>query len=140
MYFLLLQEWALGLLHMKCTCGVIWLTNTPLKRTLDTLYQNGARNLNLAFVVKSIVSPVVCNLILCLAVPYVSFLGVLKLMGKNKPIVKTSLLDKSIFCFLLYHRHFFSVQLSSNVSLQLSFSTGAVNIVCSSNNYCEAIS
>lgn len=29
------QEWALGLLHTKCMCGAIWLTNIGFKRTLD---------------------------------------------------------------------------------------------------------
>lgn len=31
----LVQEWALGLLHTKCTCGMIWLTNMGFKRVLD---------------------------------------------------------------------------------------------------------
>lgn len=75
------KEWALGLLHMKCTCGIIWLTDTSFKRTLDVMYQNGARNLNLSFVIKEIVSPVVCNLVLALAIPYITLMGIIKYLG-----------------------------------------------------------
>ena len=67
---------------MKCTCGIIWLTDTSFKRTLDIMYQNGARNLKLFFIIKEVVWPVVCNLLLCLAIPYVLFMGVLKSMGE----------------------------------------------------------
>ncbi len=67
---------------MKCTCGIIWLTDTSFKRTLDVLYQNGARNLNLSFVIREVVSPVVSNLVLCLAIPYFIFMGVFRYLGK----------------------------------------------------------
>ena len=66
---------------MKCTCGVIWLTDTSFKRTMDILYQRGARNLQLIFVIREVVWPVVRNLFLCLAVPYIIFMGVFNFIG-----------------------------------------------------------
>ncbi|KAL5467202.1 hypothetical protein EMCRGX_G031401 [Ephydatia muelleri] len=74
-------EWALGMLHMKCTCGVIWLTNISFKRTLDQLYQGGIRNLNLTFVLKEVAWPVIVFLSLCILVPYIILMGVLPQIG-----------------------------------------------------------
>ena len=35
LFLVCVQEWALGLLHTKCICGAIWLTNIQFKQTLD---------------------------------------------------------------------------------------------------------
>ena len=71
-----LQEWALGLMHTKCMCGAIWLTNIGFKQTLDQVYQAGVRNLNLTFVVKEVAWPVILGLSLSIALPYILFMGV----------------------------------------------------------------
>ena len=45
------------------------------------MYQAGVRNLNLTFVVKEIAWPVILVLSLCIAIPYVTFMGVFPLLG-----------------------------------------------------------
>ena len=45
------------------------------------MYQAGVRNLNLTFVVKEIAWPVILVLSLCIAIPYVIFMGVFPLLG-----------------------------------------------------------
>ncbi len=80
---------------MKCACGIIWLTDTSFKRTLDTMYQNGARNIRLIFIIREIVSPVVCNLILCLAIPYIVLMGIIKHLGTFHTVVQV---HKHVMC------------------------------------------
>lgn len=74
-------EWALGLLHTKCICGAIWLTNIPFKRTLDQVYQAGVRNLDLTFIFKNVAWPVITTLSLAIALPYIIFMGLVPLTG-----------------------------------------------------------
>ncbi len=76
------QEWALGLLHTKCMCGAIWLTNISFKIKLDRVYQDGLRNLNLAFVIKEVAWPVIAPLSLIITVPYVLCIGLLPGLGE----------------------------------------------------------
>ena len=76
-----LQEWALGLMHTKCMCGAIWLTNMNFKQTLDQVYQAGVRNLNLTFVLKKVAWPVIRVLSLSIALPYILFMGVFHDIG-----------------------------------------------------------
>ena len=45
------------------------------------MYQAGVRNLNLTFVVKEIAWPVILVLSLCIAIPYVTFMGIFPLLG-----------------------------------------------------------
>jgi E3 ubiquitin-protein ligase MARCH6 len=74
-------EWALGLLHAKCICGAIWLTNIRFKHTLDQVYQAGVRNLDLTFVCKSVAWPVIVILSLAITLPYITFMGLAPLTG-----------------------------------------------------------
>jgi E3 ubiquitin-protein ligase MARCH6 len=74
-------EWALGLLHTKCICGALWLTNVPFKRTLDQVYQAGLRNLDLTFIIKDVAWPVITGLSLAIVIPYITFMGVFPLTG-----------------------------------------------------------
>lgn len=79
------QEWALGLLHTKCICGLIWLTDINFKHTLDAVYQAGVRNINVKFILKEVAWPVLSILSLCLALPYITFVGVFYSLGKCSP-------------------------------------------------------
>ena len=72
----------MGLLHTKCTCGAIWLTNVSFKTKLDRVYQDGLRNLNLTFVVRDVAWPVIVPLSLFITVPYVVCMGVLPGLGE----------------------------------------------------------
>jgi E3 ubiquitin-protein ligase MARCH6 len=74
-------EWALGLLHMKCSCGIIWLTNTAFKQTLDQLYQNGVRNISLSMIIMQVAWPVISYLILFITIPYVFFISTFYMTG-----------------------------------------------------------
>ena len=85
---------------MKCVCGIVWLTDTSFKRILDVMYQNGARNLRISFIVKEIVSPVVCNLVLCLSIPYVVLMGIVKHLGKLNCKSSYAKVQIRVFCIL----------------------------------------
>ena len=54
---------------------------TMCHRLATQMYQAGVRNLNLTFVVKEIAWPVILVLSLCIAIPYVIFMGVFPLLG-----------------------------------------------------------
>jgi len=62
-------------------CGAIWLTNIGFKRTLDQMYQAGVRNLDLTFITKEVAWPVILVLSLCIAIPYITFMGLFPLLG-----------------------------------------------------------
>lgn len=72
---------------MKCSCGIIWLTDTSFKRTLDRLYQRGVRNLSLTMVITEVAWPVISNLFLCIVIPYVFFIGVLYTTGNYETAI-----------------------------------------------------
>jgi E3 ubiquitin-protein ligase MARCH6 len=74
--YFLTTDWALGLLHTKCVCGVVWLGNSTLKQNLDRIYRNGIRNMNLKFIVTKVAIPVILYLSLALVVPYVFVHGI----------------------------------------------------------------
>lgn len=78
---------------MKCSCGVIWLTDSSFKRTLDQLYQRGVRNMSLSFVITSVAWPVVSYLFLFISVPYVFFITVLYQTGQFLCVLILCLLD-----------------------------------------------
>ena len=100
------QEWALGLLHTKCTCGAIWLTNGSFKRKLDQVYQAGLRNLNLTFVVKEVAWPVIVPLSLFITLPYVVCMGLLPAFSKY------NVLSKLLQSWCLYSTVLLSVSLA----------------------------
>ena len=68
---------------MKCTCGIIWLTDTHFKRTLDAVYQRGVRNLDLTFVLSAVAWPVISKLFLFTALPYAGLIGFHFVYGKS---------------------------------------------------------
>lgn len=72
----------MGLLHAKCVCGLIWLTNMSFKQNLDTIYQAGIRNINLTFIIINVVWPVITVLSLLVIFPYLFFVGLLHGLGK----------------------------------------------------------
>ena len=45
------------------------------------MYQAGVRNLDLTFIVKEVAWPVILSLSLCIAVPYVTFMGAMSALG-----------------------------------------------------------
>ena len=62
--------------------GLIWLTDISFKHTLDTVYQAGIWNINLTFICSKVAWPVISILSLIMALPYVFFVGILRLSGK----------------------------------------------------------
>ena len=72
----------MGLLHTKCVCGLIWLTDMNFKHTLDTIYQAGIRNINIKFILIKVAWPVISLLSLCMAIPYIAFVGLFYSLGK----------------------------------------------------------
>jgi len=88
---ILFQEWALGLLHTKCACGIIWLSNFRIKDTLDHIYNSGIRDLNLKEILLNLVWPVLSVLSLILLIPYLFFVGILyHILGKTFITVLTT--------------------------------------------------
>lgn len=83
-----LQEWALGLLHTKCICGLVWLTDINFKHTLDTVYQAGIRNIDVTFILLKVAWPVISLLSLCMTLPYIVFVGIFHLLGKLNRAIK----------------------------------------------------
>lgn len=68
----LIQDWTLGVLYTKITCGVLMMgPDTALKLAIERAYQNGVRNINLKFIVTELAIPVIGFFGLMLSVPYV---------------------------------------------------------------------
>ncbi len=73
----------MGLLHTKCACGIIWLSNFNIKNTLDEIYNNGLFNIDLKCITVKLAWPVISILSLLLLLPYIIFVGGLyELFGK----------------------------------------------------------
>lgn len=68
----LIQDWTLGVLYTKITCGVLMMgPETKLKLAIERAYQDGVRNINLKFIVTELAIPVIGFFGLMLSVPYV---------------------------------------------------------------------
>ncbi len=72
----------MGLLHTKCVCGLIWLTESEFKHTLDSVYQAGIRDINLKIILLKIAWPVISILSLIIVLPYIFIIGVLQSYGQ----------------------------------------------------------
>merc|ERR1719370_2040193 len=65
------QDWALGAMYTKITVALTFMgPDWWLKESIEQLYQDGIRNLNLSRVVKNLVIPSVKTLGLSLSIPY----------------------------------------------------------------------
>ncbi|EDV28674.1 uncharacterized protein TRIADDRAFT_49644 [Trichoplax adhaerens] len=84
MYFLW-QDWTLGVLHTKIICA---LTMTGpdwwMKLALDQIHNAGFRNLDFAFVIKSLAFPVISMLLFLVTAPITLASGASKLFGLSK--------------------------------------------------------
>ncbi|XP_071785364.1 E3 ubiquitin-protein ligase MARCHF6-like [Asterias amurensis] len=81
------QDWALGVLHAKIMCAVTMMgPNWWLKTVLEQVYQDGFRNLNLGFIIRRVVLPVVTCLVLILTAPYAVAAGITPLLGLGDDI------------------------------------------------------
>ncbi|XP_071958271.1 E3 ubiquitin-protein ligase MARCHF6-like [Antedon mediterranea] len=88
--FFLWQDWALGVLHTKILGAVTMMgPNWWLKTALEQIYQDGFRNLNLSYIVKNMLLPVVATLLLSLTLPYVIAVGILPLLGFSEDSLHT---------------------------------------------------
>ncbi|KAG1665121.1 E3 ubiquitin-protein ligase MARCH6 [Nymphon striatum] len=81
LYFLW-QDWVLGILYAKIICAVTMMgPKWWLKDALDQMYQNGLRQINLSFVIRKLIIPVVICLGLALSIPYVIASSLVPLFG-----------------------------------------------------------
>ncbi|XP_046441490.1 E3 ubiquitin-protein ligase MARCHF6-like isoform X3 [Daphnia pulex] len=70
--FSLSQDWSLGVLYTKIVCGLTMMSpDWWLKHSLEKLYQDGIRRMNLTFVLCELAIPAIVTLGLALALPYV---------------------------------------------------------------------
>ncbi|GAB6030401.1 E3 ubiquitin-protein ligase march6 [Chamberlinius hualienensis] len=78
------QDWALGILHTKIICAITMMgPNWWLKEVIEQVYQDGLRNINIRFILRRLMLPVVVTLGLALAVPYVIVHSFIPLFGKT---------------------------------------------------------
>ncbi|XP_033117228.1 E3 ubiquitin-protein ligase MARCH6-like [Anneissia japonica] len=88
--FFLWQDWALGVLHTKILGAVTMMgPNWWLKTALEQIYQDGFRNLNLTFISRNMLLPVVSSLLLSLTLPYVIAMGILPVLGFSEDTLHT---------------------------------------------------
>jgi len=98
--YLLWQDWFLGLMYTKITVAVTFLgPDWWLKLSIEQLYQDGIRNMNLGSVVKNLVVPCVTSLGIALAVPYLLSHGVIPLILADQQLVVN--IQRRIYPFLL---------------------------------------
>jgi len=70
--FSLSQDWSLGVLYTKIVCGLTMMSpDWWLKHSLERLYQDGIRRMNLTFVLWQLAIPAIVSLGLALALPYI---------------------------------------------------------------------
>lgn len=79
-------DWALGLLHLKCLCGAIWLGNSQTKRTLERVYTAGIKNIDLYFIITEVAGPVIVFLSILVVVPYVFAGTLIAIPGLSLPM------------------------------------------------------
>ena len=85
--------------------GLIWLTDISFKHTLDTVYQAGIWNMNLTFICSKVAWPVISILSLIMALPYVFFVGALRLSGKLVSSCKLCVVKFLFSSGFLSYRH-----------------------------------
>ncbi|ODN03068.1 E3 ubiquitin-protein ligase MARCH6 [Orchesella cincta] len=71
--YLASENWVMGTLYVKIACAGAMMTpqNFWLRRTLERIYNDGFRNINLNFIITELAAPCIVLLGLALAVPYV---------------------------------------------------------------------
>lgn len=81
----LIQDWTLGVLYTKITCGILMMgPDTALKLAIERAYQDGVRNINLRFIVTELAIPVIGFFGLTLSVPYVLAYSIAPLVIKSE--------------------------------------------------------
>ncbi|XP_023333010.1 E3 ubiquitin-protein ligase MARCH6 [Eurytemora carolleeae] len=98
--YFLWQDWFLGLMYTKITVALTFMgPDWWLKLSIEQLYQDGIRNMNLTNVIMNLVVPCVTRLGLALAVPYVISHGILPLVLTDTHILIN--VQRRIYPFLL---------------------------------------
>jgi len=98
--YLLWQDWFLGLMYTKITVALTFLgPDWWLKLSIEQLYQDGLRNMNLGSVFKNLVVPCVTGLGIALSVPYILSHGLIPLILVDLQLVVN--IQRRIYPFLL---------------------------------------
>jgi len=110
--FALWQDWALGAMYTKITVALTFMgPDWWLKESIEQLYQDGIRNLNLSRVVTNLVIPCVSTLGLSLCLPYLLSHGLApQLISSEATLI---LVQRRIYPALLFSSAliiFFTVQ------------------------------
>uniref|UniRef100_A0A915KD79 RING-type E3 ubiquitin transferase n=1 Tax=Romanomermis culicivorax TaxID=13658 RepID=A0A915KD79_ROMCU len=76
------QDWAMGILHCKIACALIMMgPDWRIKRVFDRIYQDGFRNINVTYIYKELIVPVVVATGLTISLPYVTAYSIAPLLG-----------------------------------------------------------
>merc|ERR1719242_1902070 len=110
--YFLWQDWALGAMYTKITVALTFMgPDWWLKESIEQLYQDGIRNLNLSRVVTNLVIPCVSTLGLSLSLPYLLSHGIApQLISSETTLI---LVQRRIYPALLFSSVlviFFTVQ------------------------------
>merc|ERR1719239_524417 len=110
--YFLWQDWALGAMYTKITVALTFMgPDWWLKESIEQLYQDGIRNLNLSRVVTNLVIPCVSTLGLSLCLPYLLSHGLApQLISSEATLI---LVQRRIYPALLFSSAlviFFTVQ------------------------------
>ncbi|KAL0699035.1 hypothetical protein Bca4012_055157 [Brassica carinata] len=105
-FFLLYQDWALGLIFLKIWTTLIILLDDTWKAKFERVEVDGFSRLQGLWVLKEIVSPIVMKLLTALCVPYVLARGVFPMLGYPLTVNSTvyrfawiGCLSASLLCF-----------------------------------------
>ena len=98
--FFLWQDWALGAMYTKITIALTFMgPDWWLKRSIEQLYLDGLRRLNLAFLIPKLVVPAVTALGLGLSLPYILAHSLLPLVLSEPHLLV--MIQRRIYPFLL---------------------------------------
>lgn len=79
------QDWALGVLYTKIACALIFMgPDWTLKRAIEQAYRDGLRGMDLKFIIRELVVPVLSCFGLSLAVPYVIAHSIMPMFFTNQ--------------------------------------------------------
>lgn len=97
------QSWALGVLHSKIFCAITVIgPNWWLKTVIDRICRNGLTDLDVVYLLRKLVIPVVMVLLNLLALPYFLAFVLLPLLVDADPLVQN-----------IFYRRFYHVLLCS---------------------------
>jgi len=99
--YLISENWVMGTLYVKIACATTMMTpqNFWLRRTLERIYNDGFRNINLNFILKELAAPCIMWLGLALAIPYVISHSIAPIFVKT--FETQNLIERRIYPFIL---------------------------------------